>query len=192
MFNRMFAASRHGLGFSLLASMVAFEDEDLSIIELDDNLAEAEKPPVLPAGLYTGEIQDIQKQTSGKGNEYFNIKFVIPTEEISAELADQFEEGAILYYNRILVPKPGGKDKRTLYNLRMFIEKLGLDSNTTSINPNDWMGQRLRLKVKNTVYEGEPRAEITGVESAEAPTTRPKAEATKADKAPASKTRGRK
>lgn len=182
MLNLMLTASRHGLGFSMLKSMTVFEDEDLSIIELDDNLADAEKPPVLPAGLYTGEIQDIQKQTSGKGNEYFNIKFVIPTEEIAAELADQFEDGAILFYNRILVPKAGGKDKRTLYNLRMFIETLGLDSNTTSINPNEWMGQRARLKVKHSMWEGEPRAEITGVTSAEAPAAKKETKETKSGK----------
>jgi hypothetical protein len=181
MLNRLLTASRHGLGLTL-AAMACFEDEDLSIIELDGNLADAEKPPVLPAGLYVGEIQDIQKQTSGKGNEYFNIKFVIPTEEISAELADQFEDGAALYYNRILVPKP--KDKRALYNLRKFIEAIGLDSNTTTINPNEWMGCRARLKIKNTTWEGEPRAEIAGVEAAEAPAQKPKA-AAKEDKKPA-------
>lgn len=182
MLNRMLTASRHGLGLTL-AAMACFEDEDLSIIELDDNLADAEKPPVLPAGLYIGEIQDIQKQTSGKGNEYFNIKFVIPPEEIAAELAEQFEDGAALYYNRILVPK--AKDKRALYNLRKFMEAIGLETNTTTINPNEWMGCRARLKIKNTTWEGEPRAEITGVEAAEAPRAAAKKSEEPAPKTPA-------
>ena len=156
---------RHGLGFDLVKSSVAFEDEGLGIIELESNLSDVEKPLPLPAGLYTAELHDVQIQTSQKGNQYFAVKFVIPQEEISADIAEQFEDGVALYYNRIVVPN--GKDRRALFNLRKFIEALGLDSNTTQIDPNQWMGTRARLKVVTSKWEGEDRAEIKAVESAE-------------------------
>lgn len=165
MFNKMFSNSRHGLGFGILKSMVAFEDEGLGIIELESNLSDVEKPLPLPAGLYTGEIQDVQIQTSQKGNQYFAIKFVIPQDEISADISDQFEDGAAMFYNRVVVPN--GKDRRALFNLRKFIEAIGLDSNTTQIDPNQWMGARARLKVVTSKWEGEDRAEIKSIESAE-------------------------
>lgn len=170
MMHRMIMANRFMLGVAMLSSMCrADEEETLGIIELDANLADVEKPPELPAGHYTGEIQDVQKATSGKGNEYFAIKFVIPPKEIPADLQDDFEDGAVLYWNRQVVPK--GKDRRALFNLRKFIEAIGLNPNTTSIDPNEWMGCTARLKVVQGSWQGETRAEIKSIESAEAPRT---------------------
>lgn len=171
MLHRSIRLAAYGLG-SLLTSGIArmAEEETLGIIELDQNLADVEKPPELPAGNYTGEVQDVGKGTSGKGNEYFAVKFVIPPKEIPADLQDDFEDGAVLYYNRIIVPK--GKDRRALFNLRKFIEALGLDPNTTSIDPNQWMGCTARLKVVSGSWQGETRAEIKSIESAEAPAAR--------------------
>lgn len=168
MFNRMFKMSLMGHAASMLAvsgTVFDSENEGLGIIELDQSLADVEKPLELPAGLYTGEIQDVQIGVSQKGNRYFAVKFVVPPDEISADIADQFEDGAALYYNRVVVPD--GKDRRQLFNLRKFVEALGLDSNTTQIDPNEWMGCRARLKVTQDTWQGETRAQIKSVESAE-------------------------
>lgn len=144
----------------------AADDEGLGVIELDESLADAEKPPELPAGVYVGEVQDVQKATSGKGNEYFAVTFVIAPDEIPADLREHYEDGARLFWNRTIVPKKG--DRRALWNLRKFIEALSLDSNTTSIDPNEWMGRKARLRVVIGKYQGEERAEIRAVEAAEA------------------------
>lgn len=146
------------------------DQEELGIIELEANLADVEKPLELPPGMYTGEIQDIQVMDSAKGNKYFAIKFIIPAEEIAADMQDQFEDGAVLFWNRQIVPT--GKDRRALFNLRKFIEAIGLDANTTSIDPNEWMGCTAKLKVRQTRYQGELRAEIASVDAADdAPVT---------------------
>lgn len=171
--HKMIMASRYMLGASLIAMVTRMADdsEGLGIIELEQNLADVEKPPELPAGLYVGEIQDVQIGTSQKGNRYFNVKFVVPTDEIPAELADDFEDGAALFYNRVIVPN--GKDRRALFNLRKFVEALGLDSNSTSIDPNDWMGRQARLRVTQEAYQGEMRAQIKSIESAEGKSAKP-------------------
>lgn len=145
------------------------QNESLDIIELESNLADVEKPPEIPPGLYLGEIQDIQKADSAKGNQYFAIKFVIAPDELPADMQDQFEDGAVLYWNRQIVPTL--KDRRALFNLRKFIEAIGLDANTTSIDPNEWMGQTARLRVRHGKFNGEFRAEIQSVEPAEAAAT---------------------
>lgn len=166
MLNKMLMNARHGLGFSLLASMVCrAEDEELGIIELETSLSDVEKPIELPAGLYEAEIQDVTIGTSAKGNRYFAVKFVVAPDQIGADVADQFEDGASLFYNRVVVPS--GKDRRQLFNLRKFIEAIGIDSNTAQIDPNEWMGRKARLKITHTTYQGETRAEIKSVESAE-------------------------
>jgi hypothetical protein len=166
--HKLLLAHRFALASSLLSVMAVREDEDgetLGLIELEDNLSDAEKPPELPAGNYTGEIQSVEVATSQKGNEYFAIAFKIAPSEIPADMQDDFEDGATLFYNRIVKPKKG--DRRALYNLRQFIEKIGLDSNTTTIDPNQWMGQEARLKVVHEKYQGESRAQIKSIESAE-------------------------
>lgn len=141
-------------------------DEPMGIIELDENLADVEKPKEIPPGKYVGEVQDVQEQTSAKGNTYFAIQFRVPPDELPADVADQYEDGAVLFWNRIIKPRGRG-DRRALFNLRRFIEALGLDPNTTTIDPNDWMGRPARLIVGTGKYLGEERAEIKAVEAAE-------------------------
>jgi hypothetical protein len=141
------------------------DTEELDVIELEESLSDAEKPLELPAGIYVGEIQDVQVAASQKGNPYYAVKFVIPPEEIPADIQDQFEDGAVLYWNRQI--KPTARDRRALHNLRKFVEAIGLDTDTTSINPNDWMGCQARLRVRHRVYQGEKRAEIQSVEALE-------------------------
>lgn len=144
------------------------DDEPLGVIELDENLSDVEKPKDIPPGRYNGEVQDVQEATSAKGNTYFAIQFRIPPSELPADVAEEYEDGAVLYWNRILKPR-GKTDRRALFNLRKFIEALGLDPNTSTIDPNEWMGQTARLQVATGKYQGEDRAEIRSVEAAEAP-----------------------
>lgn len=166
----------------------AGEGEPIGIIELGTNLGEAEKPEELPPGDYVGEVQDVQLQNSAAGNEYFSIKFRIPPSEIPADIADDFEDGAILYWNRQLKPKDA-KDRRTLFNLRKLIESFGLDSGTTTVDPDEWMGQKARLKVVHGKYQGENRAEIRSLEAAEAEAAPSRAKAAAAK--PAKRGRGK-
>ena len=141
-------------------------DEDLDIISLDMNLSDVERPPDVPVGRYIGEIQNIEVKTSGQGNDYFAMRVLIPADNIPADIAEHYEDGALFYYNRLLVPK--GNDRRSLWNLRQFVEKLGLDSNTNEIDPNEWMNQRIGLVIgteKN--LEGETRSAIRSLYAAE-------------------------
>jgi hypothetical protein len=142
-------------------------DEPMGIIELEENLADVEKPKEIPPGRYVGEVQDVQEATSGKGNTYFAVQFRVPPDELPADVADQYEDGAVLFWNRTLKPRGRG-DRRALFNLRKFVEALGLDPNTTTIDPNEWMGRQARLHVVTGRYLGEDRAEIRAVEVAEA------------------------
>jgi len=141
-------------------------DEELDIISLDMNLSDVERPPDVPVGRYIGEIQNIEVKTSGQGNDYFAMRVLIPAEGIPADIAEHYEDGALFYYNRLLVPK--GNDRRALWNLRQFVEKLGLSTDTDEIDPNEWMNQRVGLVVgteKN--LEGETRSAIRSLFAAE-------------------------
>lgn len=165
------------------------ESEPLGLIELDQNLGDVEKPPVLPAGKYRGEVQEVQKEISGKGNSYFSIAIKIPPSEIPAHLQEDFEEGSTMYWNRQLVPD--GKDRRTLYNLRKMVESFGLSSAVTAIDPNEWMGCEVGCVIKHSAYQGEQRAEIGSLYAIDSGRT-PAAPAKPAATTTAAKPRGRK
>jgi len=141
-------------------------DEELDIISLDMNLSDVERPPDVPVGRYIGEIQNIEVKTSGQGNDYFAMRVLVPAENIPADIVEHYEDGALFFYNRLLVPK--GNDRRALWNLRQFVEKLGLSSETNEIDPNEWMNQRIGLVIgteKN--LEGETRSAIRSLFAAE-------------------------
>lgn len=139
--------------------------EEIGIIELDANLSDIEKPPELPPGKYVAEVQGVEIRNSQAGNQYFAIKMVVPTEEIPADVAEHYDDGAVLFWNRNIVPN--GKDRRALYNLKKLIQALGLKDNTTTIDPNEWMGCKARITITHEKYEGENRAQIKMLEPAE-------------------------
>jgi hypothetical protein len=141
-------------------------DEPMGIIELEDNLADVEKPKEVPPGKYVAEVQDVQEQMSKAGNTYYAVQFRVAPDELPADVAEEYEDGALFFWNRLLKPK-SRSDRRALFNLRKFIEALGLDANTTSIDPNEWMGRSVRIHTALGTYQGEPRAEIRSVEAAE-------------------------
>ena len=149
--------------------------EELGIISLEQNLADVERPPEIPVGRYVGEIQSIETKMSGQGNEYFAMQILIPAENIPAEVAEHYEDGAKFFYNRLLVPKQG--DRRSLWNLRQFVEKLGLDTNVSEIDPNEWMNQNIGVVIASEKnLEGELRSTIRSLFAAEEAPEREEAE----------------
>jgi len=134
------------------------ENEPLGILELDGNLADAEKPPILAKGKYKGEVQSVEVKTSGTGNNYYAIGIKVPPSEIPADMQDAFEDGATMYWNRQLVPT--AKDARAKFNLRKMVENFGLSTQTTTIDPNEWIGCSVGLVVTHERYQGEDRANV--------------------------------
>jgi hypothetical protein len=141
-------------------------ENDLGILTLDMNLSDVERPPEIPVGRYVGEIQSVELKTSGTGNEYYAIRILVPAENIPAEVSEHYEDGALFFYNRLLVPK--GNDRRSLWNLRQFVEKIGLDSDTNEINPNEWMNQSIGVVIgMGKDLEGTLRSEVRSLFAAE-------------------------
>lgn len=161
---------------------MAPSDEPLEIVELEVNLADAKKPPEIPAGKVPAEVQDIEVKTSNtSGNKYYAIKFVVDPLDLPEEMREIYDDGAPIYFNRQVVPK-NGQDRRAIFNLKQLYTNLGLDNNLTTIDPNDWMGCKTLLTIRHKAYEGEMRAEIASMaplDKAPARTTRQAAAAPK-------------
>lgn len=164
-------------------------DEPLSVVQLEGNLADAERPPDVPPGKYVAEVQDVQAMSSQAGNRYWSIRFVIPQEELPDSVAEAYEEGAVLFWNRQLIPR-GPQDRRTIFALKNLYRAMGLDSNVTTVDPNDWMGQKVLLTVRMGAYQGEPRPEIASMGPADRAAPRQEEEEEE-EPAPAPVARGR-
>jgi hypothetical protein len=152
--------------------------EELSIITLDEDLSDVEKPPELPVGKYEGEVQEVGVQTSQKGNQFYAIKIIIPQENIPASVQEHFPDGAVLYWNRQLVVTPTS-DRRTKFNLRKMMEAFGLDTSVREIDPTQWMGCSVGVVIKSGKYQGETRSEIGSLYPLEAAAPAPKAASAK-------------
>lgn len=142
---------------------------ELDILELDQNLEDYEEPELLPPGYYLGEIQGVEvRQNQAGTGKYFATKFVVPPEQFPADYdVDNWPEGCPLFYNLVRVPRAG--DRRSLSNLKKFMQKIGLSTSTNRIDPNEWIGQRAKLKVVHNEYQGITREQIApnGIEAAD-------------------------
>lgn len=132
---------------------------DNSILEFSEDLSTAEAPVPLPAGDYTAEIRAAEKKTSATtGNEYGSVTFFIAPEQYPADYTDGDPDGTTLTYNRVSV-----KDTTAgRYRLRKFCEAIGAKLGK-KLDMNEWVGLTATVTVKNSEYEGEPRAEIDRV-----------------------------
>ena len=135
-------------------------DDSLDVIELDQNLDDYPEPELLPPGIYEAELQAVSEKTNQKGTgKYYAIEFVIPPENFPADYdVDNWPEGLKLFYNLLRVPTSG--DRRSVANIRKFIEKIGLAVDTPRIDPNEWIGRHARLRVEHGTWEGNKREQI--------------------------------
>jgi hypothetical protein len=140
--------------------------ETLGVLDLEENLSDVERPPDITPGNYIGEVQSVEEKQSDKGNTYYAVLFKIASDEIPADIREHYEDGLTIGWNRTLVPKKG--DRRALYNVKKLIENLGLDTNTTQIDPNEWMGRQSMLNIGlGSPYQGERRPEIKSLSPVE-------------------------
>lgn len=138
------------------------DDTIPSVIELDENLADVEAPPLLPRGRYRSTIQSVEEKTSAKGNTYYSQLLAIAPEEFPHDFPDDvYPDGLTLYYNMIVKPKT----QRQKYALKQWLGKIGADVNTTRIDPSEWVGKEVMVTIAHGKYNDQPREEIKSVEA---------------------------
>lgn len=140
-------------------SLVDDEDQD-SIIEYSDNIADAEAPEPLPEREYVATISKATIETSAtKGTKYFAPVFHINEEDYPADFD--------------VNNAPGGKDIRHIigaaddapsrHRLRKFCEAIGAPM-SKRIRPAEWVGLQAKITIKHDTYEGVKREKISKVD----------------------------
>lgn len=135
-----------------------------NILDLDMNLEDFDDFEPLPAGPYPATVTEAQLKMSDKGNEYYYVVFQVHPDDYPADYAvENAPEGTNLVYAR--VQKPTAKDRRSITAVKKLYRALGLSLKTATVNPGDWEGKKAKVVVKNSKWNGEPRAEIESVET---------------------------
>lgn len=138
---------------------------ELSILEFSSDVASAEAPPPLPVGEYTASIKGVeQKVSSTTGKDYLSVALVVSPDDYPADFdtdRDMFPDGVTLQYNRLVAEDSA----RARYNMRKWCEAIGAKMGK-QIDPNDWLGLSVKVKIKHEKYEGEDRAQIGGISAA--------------------------
>lgn len=130
-----------------------------SVIEFDEDIAEAEAPVPLPVGDYPAEVRGATHKTGNtSGNPYAAVQFYISSEAYPADYTEGEPDGMLLTFNRVsLQNTPAGR-----HRLRKFIEAIGAPAGT-KIDLNDWVGRTATVTIAHDTYEGEVRAQIQKV-----------------------------
>jgi putative intracellular protease/amidase len=138
------------------------EDEDEgSIIEFSDNIADAEAPEPLPEREYMATITKTVKAVSSNGNPYAAVTLRINEDDYPADFDT--------------ANAPGGKDIRHIvgladdapsrHRLRKFLEAIGAPM-SKRIDLTTWIGLSGKISIKHDTYEGVKREKVSKVEPA--------------------------
>lgn len=135
------------------------DDDELSIIEFSENIADAEAPDPLPERDYPSAISKVSRQTSGNGGTYAAVSFHVNEEDYPADFD--------------VAQAPGGKEVRhvvmltddapTRHRVRRFCEAIGAPMGKR-INIAEWVGLQATITIKHDTYEGVKREKVSKVE----------------------------
>lgn len=134
------------------------EEKLTSVVEFDTDIATAEQPQPLPAGIYNGTISGAEVRTSKKGNRYASILIKIAADEYPADYTDGNKEGTTLSYNRLVLENTA----QAKWQLRKFCSTIGA-SMSNRIDVTEWLGMNVKVEVTNEMYEGTLRASISRI-----------------------------
>jgi hypothetical protein len=139
------------------------------IIELSQDIADTPEPVLMPPGWYLAQIESVEIRPNQAGTgRYYSTVFRVPTEKFPADYeVDNYPDGLPLYYNLVRVPRDG--DRKSISNLRKFLEQIGMPTNISTIDPNEWIGRTAKVKVVHHTYQGQTREQIApgGIQSAD-------------------------
>lgn len=123
-------------------------DDDESILSLDEDFSDAERPELLPVGTYVGDIEKAVKKVSQRGSEYIALTIRIPPDQYPATFnADENPDGVLVYYNRLQTRDENGNfTSKAKYRLRQFCEAIDAPMGKR-LNIGEWVGKQIKCKI---------------------------------------------
>lgn len=133
-----------------------------SVIEYQDDLAEAEAPSALPPGDYPGQISNVTiAHSNNSGRLQAKVDFLIKPEDYPADYedADAYPDG-----KTVSTYIPAEQDKASRWRMRQFCEAIGAKL-SAKLDVTDWIGKTATLKITNEEYQGINRERLNSVQA---------------------------
>lgn len=135
-------------------------DEISSVIEYQEDIANAKAPAPLPVKKYHASIVEAKPMVSNaKGTKYAAVTFLIPSEQYPADYTDGNADGTKIIYRRVSLEK----NAMAIFGMSRFVKAIGAPTGHR-IDMNDWIGREATVEVVHEPYEGQPRHSIKAVE----------------------------
>lgn len=128
-----------------------------SILELSEDLNNAEAPPLLPKSTYPAQLVGATPKVSQSGNSYLETAWRIPAEAYPADF-DGDPDGVQVMFRRT----PWEDNAVARYRLRRFLESIGAKLGR-SVDPSDLLGSTANLEIDHETFEGETRLVVKRV-----------------------------
>jgi hypothetical protein len=127
----------------------------MSIIELSCNIDEMEEFEPLPDGLYPAQVVDLEvRYTEKMPQGYIYMQLKVAVADFPADYdPGNAPEGLTLVYARTSLPDPA--NRRTVRPFKKVLEAFDLPANTSSIDPNEWIGKDVQVLLRRQEYQGE-------------------------------------
>ena len=112
-------------------------DAPPTTMEFEDDVADAERPPILPKGKYPVSCTDAKARRSKttEGNQYVETTWHIDPSSYPVDYEGS-EDGESLKYRRTTW---GKTDPRSRYNLKKWLDAIGAPMGK-AVDLNDWLG----------------------------------------------------
>lgn len=140
-----------------------------SIIEYDEDLANAEAPVPIPASDYAAVIRGaVKKRAKAKegeaeGKEYVDVTFFIDPDQYPADYTEGDPDGFLCNYGMGRLRTDGSQKSR--WGMKKFCESIGVELGRT-LDLNEWLGKAAVVTIKHEEYEGALQARVTKVSAA--------------------------
>lgn len=132
-----------------------------SILEYDEDLANAEAPVPLPAGTYPATIRGAEIKKAKNGDKsYVNVTFFIDADNYPPDYPEGDPDGTILSYG--MGRLGADSTQRSRFNMKRFCQSIGA-SMGAKLDLSDWLGLSAMVEVVNEEYEGVNLAKISKV-----------------------------
>lgn len=139
---------------------MADENEISSVIEYQEDIANAKAPAPLPIKKYHASIVEAKPMVSQtKGTKYAAVTFMIGADQYPADYTDGAPDGTKITYRRVSLEQ----NAMAIFGMSRFVKAIGAPTGRR-IDLNDWIGREATVEVAHNDYEGQARHEIKAVE----------------------------
>lgn len=111
-------------------------DAPPTVMEFEEDVADAERPPILPKGKYPAQITAATpKRSKSSDNSYVDVTFLISADSYPVDFEGN-EEGESLHYRRVTW---GRTDAKARYNMKKWLAVIEGPTGK-AVDCNDWIG----------------------------------------------------